>query len=134
MTRHSGAARVLDATRKVLVVEDNPVNWKVAVAMLGTLGYRAEVASHGLQALAAVDREDFSLVLMDCQMPEMDGFEATARIRARGDHKGRVPIIALTANALDGDRERCLGAGMDDYLAKPVKLDDLRHAMEAWLP
>jgi len=141
VTRHSVDERELASRRTVLVVEDNPVNRKVAVSMLRKLGWRAETAADGREALKALEAGDYSLVLMDCQMPEMDGFEATARIRALAPAaedgtapggKGFLPIIALTANAMEGDRERCLRAGMNDYLAKPVHLDDLRAALVKW--
>jgi len=91
------------------------------------------VATNGREALAALDLGGYRLILMDCQMPEMDGFEATGRIRARADAVARVPIVALTANAMEGDRERCLAAGMDDYLAKPIQLDALQVALESWI-
>ncbi len=115
------------------MVEDNALNRKVVVTMLKKLGHRADVAANGREALAALDRGGYRLVLMDCQMPEMDGFEATQRIRARSDAGARIPIVALTANAMEGDRERCLAAGMDGYLPKPVQLDALRVALEAWI-
>ena len=121
------------ASPGVLVVEDNALNRKVVVTMLKKLGYRADVATNGREALAALDLGGYRLILMDCQMPEMDGFEATGRIRARADAVARVPIVALTANAMEGDRERCLAAGMDDYLAKPIQLDALQVALESWI-
>jgi len=117
--------------RSVLVVEDNPVNRKVVVTMLKKLGCPADVAGDGREALAALDQGSYRLVLMDCQMPEMDGFEATRQIRSRGGAR-RIPIIALTANAMEGDRDRCLAAGMDDYLAKPIQMEALKAALERW--
>src|SRR6185436_16109752 len=106
-----------------LVVEDNPVNQEVAVAMLEDLGYGVLIAGNGREALHEIERERPELVLMDCQMPEMDGFEATRLIRAAearaGDATPRLPIIALTANAMQSDRTKCLECGMDDYLSKP---------------
>jgi CheY-like chemotaxis protein len=121
--------------RRVLVAEDNGVNQLLAVRLLEKLGYRAQVVSSGLEALAALEDGVFDLVLMDVQMPEMDGLTATARIRQREVERGRprVPIVALTAHALLGDRERCLAADMDDYLAKPVKLADLTRVVERLL-
>ncbi|RYE94939.1 MAG: response regulator, partial [Oxalobacteraceae bacterium] len=110
----------------VLLVEDNLINQKVALHQLGRLGYTAHVASNGEEALAAIALHDYALVLMDCQMPVLDGFEATRRIRDAERCGGRhLPIVAMTANAAEGDRERCLGAGMDDYLAKPIVRDAL---------
>jgi two-component system sensor histidine kinase/response regulator len=123
------------AGRCVLLVEDAPVNQQVASAMLGGMGCEVVVAHDGAQAVSAAAGRLFDAILMDCQMPVMDGFEATRRIReaqAQSDAP-RVPIIALTANALHGDRERCLDAGMDDYLAKPFTGAALRGALERWL-
>jgi PAS domain S-box-containing protein len=120
---------------RILVVEDNPVNRLVATATLEKAGYRVEVATNGHEAIAAVRDHDFQLVLMDVQMPEMDGIEASKRIRlleaerANGSH---LPIIALTAHALDEERERCLGAGMDDFLAKPFRAEDLLGILDRW--
>ena len=131
--RHALAEQAGAGPARVLVVEDNPMNRKVVVAMLKKLGYRADVAANGSEALAALDRAGYQLLLMDCQMPEMDGFEATRRIRARTDAAARIPIVALTANAMEGDRERCLAAGMDDYLPKPIQLMGLQAALTHWL-
>ncbi len=113
---------------KILLAEDNPVNRKLAVLMLERLGYMPDVAANGLEAIEAVEREIYDVVLMDGQMPELDGFEATRRIRAlKLDQQPR--IVALTAHAMHGDRERCLDAGMDEYLAKPIQLDQLRRVL-----
>ena len=118
---------------RVLVVEDNTANLKVAVRMLERLGYRAEVASNGAEAVSALEHMQYDAVLMDCQMPEMDGYEATRLIR-KNERVGRhVPIIAMTAAAMSGDRERCLAAGMDDYISKPVKLHVVAAVLERWL-
>lgn len=114
----------------LLVAEDDPVNQKVAVGMLARLGYSHQLVANGREALEAAGSGDFSAILMDCQMPEMDGFEATTAIRAFEDGTGRVPIVALTANAMLGDRERCLAAGMDDYLSKPLILRDLADVLD----
>lgn len=110
---------------RVLVVEDNPVNQMVASRILEKAGYACDVAEDGEQALAALARRDYGVVLMDCCMPAMDGFDATREIRRREQNGARLPIIAMTANALEGDRERCLEVGMDEYLAKPVRAQDL---------
>ena len=116
---------------RVLLAEDNLVNQKVGVAMLRKLGVEAEVAGNGLEAIRALQGGAFDLVLMDCQMPDVDGFEASRRIRAgeAGESNRRLPIIALTAHVMQGDREACLAAGMDDYLAKPLQLEQLQAAL-----
>jgi len=121
--------------RHVLLAEDNAVNRQVALAVLKRAGHVTHVAENGLQAVQASARFAFDVVLMDCQMPEMDGFEATAAIRAReaeDTELRRLPIIALTANAMAGDREQCLAAGFDDYLAKPFKQQALLEIIERW--
>jgi signal transduction histidine kinase/ActR/RegA family two-component response regulator len=119
------------ATRRVLVVDDNAVNRLVATRMLGRLGCEVEEALNGLEAVERAKAGDFALILMDCQMPELDGYEATAQIRAAESGR-RVPIVAMTANAMEGDRDRCLLAGMDDYIAKPVSAAALGRMLEAW--
>jgi PAS domain S-box-containing protein len=116
---------------RVLVVDDVAVNQKLMVTMLGRMGYRADVAGNGLEALAALERQPYDLVFMDVQMPEMDGLDASRRIRQRWP-VGGPRIIALTASALEGDREACLAAGMDDYLSKPVRAADLQAAVLRW--
>ncbi|MDR3673766.1 MAG: ATP-binding protein, partial [Holophaga sp.] len=121
------------ASLRVLLAEDNLVNQRVAMAILKKLGLTPDLASNGLEACAAALAKPFDLILMDCQMPEMDGFEATRLIRQREGSR-RVPILAMTANAMAGDRERCLEAGMDDYLAKPIAILDLKEALLRWLP
>ncbi len=118
----------------VLLVEDNMVNQEVGKAMLANLGAQARVAANGEEALALLRTEDFDLVLMDCQMPVLDGYQATAAIRKREmNQPKRLPIVALTANAMEGDRDRCVAAGMDDYLAKPYSLAQLRTTLSRWL-
>jgi signal transduction histidine kinase/FixJ family two-component response regulator len=118
--------------RRVLLVEDHPLNQQVARAMLGKLGCEVTVASSGVEGVSLAGSGAFDLILMDCQMPEVDGLEATRRIRAREGSGTRTPIVALTANALNGDRERCLEAGMDDYLTKPLTSTPLRAMLERW--
>ncbi len=119
---------------RILLVEDNAINQQVALRMLQKLGVRADVAADGVEAVAALALAPYDLVFMDCQMPEMDGYEAARRIRALAGDRAEVPIVAMTANAMAPDRQRCLDAGMNDYLPKPVKLTDLRAALERWLP
>lgn len=119
----------------LLLAEDNPVNQAVALGMLRNLGYIVDVVNNGIEAIEAVQRKTYDLVLMDCMMPEMDGYRATTEIR-RQQSTGKLdyfPIIALTANAIEGDREKCLTTGMDDYLAKPIKAKDLANTVETWL-
>jgi signal transduction histidine kinase/DNA-binding response OmpR family regulator len=125
---------LVGARPRVLVAEDNAVNQRVAIRMLERLGLGADIASDGREAVQSFARQPYAVVLMDCQMPELDGFEATARIRAREVGGRRTPIIAMTASAMRGDRERCLAAGMDDYIAKPVTIDSLRAVLRRWLP
>jgi CheY-like chemotaxis protein/HPt (histidine-containing phosphotransfer) domain-containing protein len=121
--------------RPILLVEDNPTNRKLALYQLERIGLAAHVAENGEEALAALQARDYALVLMDCQMPVMDGFETTRRIRDSERGTGRrLPIIAMTANAMEGDRERCLAAGMDDYLPKPVRSDALAAMLRRHLP
>jgi CheY-like chemotaxis protein len=119
----------------VLVAEDNPVNQRVAVLMLRRLGYEVTVVGNGTEALETLRRGHYSAVLMDCQMPGMDGYEATGMLRAMERLHGgrRMPVIAMTAGAMEGDRQRCLDAGMDDYIAKPVNLASLEAVLRRWI-
>jgi two-component system, sensor histidine kinase and response regulator len=120
---------------RILIAEDNGVNRKVVTRQLEVLGYAGEVASDGVEAVAAYRRASYDVILMDCQMPRMDGYEATVRIRQmekarEGSGLKAVRIIAMTAHAMQGDREKCLAAGMDEYLSKPLVMEDLRAALE----
>jgi signal transduction histidine kinase/DNA-binding response OmpR family regulator len=117
-----------EGAARALIVEDNAVNQRVARVVLERMGFRVELASNGFEALEAIERTDYDFVLMDCQMPEMDGYEATRRIRQGRQRTLR--IVAMTANAMEGDRDRCLGAGMDDYVSKPMRVEELRGALE----
>jgi CheY-like chemotaxis protein/HPt (histidine-containing phosphotransfer) domain-containing protein len=123
------------ATVRILVAEDNAINQLVAIKLLDKLGYHADAVANGQEAITSLRTMPYDLVLMDCQMPEMDGFEATRAIRggSSGVPNPQVPIIAMTANAMDGDKERCLDAGMSDYLSKPVQLHGLAAMLEKWL-
>jgi CheY-like chemotaxis protein len=114
---------------RILLAEDNVVNQKLALRLLSQMGYRADVAANGLEVLQAVKRQPYDVILMDVQMPEMDGLEATRRLCAGIATPERPHIIAMTANAMQGDREICLEAGMDDYLSKPIRVEELVHAL-----
>ncbi|MDQ4068045.1 MAG: response regulator, partial [Actinomycetota bacterium] len=118
---------------RLLVVEDNAINQEVAKGMVAKLGYACDVAADGIEALDALERRRYDAVLMDCHMPRMDGYQATAEIRRREAGRHHVPILALTASALVEDREKCMAAGMDDYLAKPVKHRELEDMLNRWL-
>jgi hypothetical protein len=127
-----GAGAPLRAGLRVLVAEDNPVNWRVTKALLEKLHCSASHAATGAEAVRSAQAQAFDVILMDCQMPELDGFEATRAIRAAPGPNARTPILALTANALAGDEQRCHAAGMDDYLAKPVRRDELEARLAKW--
>ncbi|HEY5597058.1 MAG TPA: response regulator, partial [Candidatus Bipolaricaulota bacterium] len=114
---------------RILLAEDNAVNQKVALRILQQIGYRADVASNGIEAIESVERQPYDVILMDVQMPELDGLEATRRIVKRWPRK-RPRVVAMTANAMQGDRELCLKAGMDDYITKPIRVDELVGALE----
>lgn len=141
ITRHSLSEAQTRSKSLVLLVEDNPVNQKVAANMIEKLGYRVNVAANGREAVESLARIPYALVFMDCQMPEMDGFEATRVIRNQeeslrqvGGRPAHLPIIAMTANAMQEDRDRCLAVGMDDFLSKPVTSKDLAAVLNRWLP
>lgn len=125
----------MKAPSHILIAEDNEVNQKVLKYMLSRDGHAFEIASDGIEALKKISEHRFDLILMDCQMPNLDGLEATQRIRSmEADAKtDRTPIVALTANAMVGDREKCLAAGMDDFLAKPFKVEEIRQKISIWI-
>ena len=148
ITRYSLAERTPMVRARILVVDDHPVNQQLAELMLKRMGHRVDVVSNGADAFEAVFRQPYDLVLMDCQMPEIDGYEATRKIREMEDNglksqheslspvsgfSSHVPIIAMTANAMSGDREKCLDAGMDDYVSKPIKAEQLAEMLTRWL-
>jgi CheY-like chemotaxis protein len=121
-------------SRLILLAEDHPLNQKVALLLLEKMGFDAHLAANGQQAVEAARKNRYDAILMDCHMPEMDGFEATKAIRANEEGKGQhVPIIAVTALAMAGDRERCLAAGMDDYITKPIDRELLHSKLVYWM-
>jgi CheY-like chemotaxis protein len=136
VVRAAQAAHAQQGQGRILLVEDNLINQQVALGMLESRGYQVTVAGNGREALDAHARGAFDLILMDCDMPEMDGFEATRAIRAQESASGgeHVAIVALTANAMAQDREACLAAGMDDHLGKPFSSATLQAMLERWLP
>ncbi|MFN8588885.1 MAG: response regulator [Candidatus Eisenbacteria bacterium] len=118
---------------RVLLVDDNTINQKVGSRVLAKLGCRVDLAADGREAVTMYRDLPYDVVFMDCQMPEMDGFEATAEIRRiEATSGGRTPVVAMTANAMEGDRQRCLDAGMDDFVSKPIREDRVREALERW--
>src|SRR6185369_14002076 len=121
---------------RVLVADDNPANQRVAVWMLEDLGFRADAVANGMEALDVLRRIPYDAVLLDCHMPEMDGFATVIEIRRRERESGAapLPVIAITADALQSDRQRCIAAGMNDFIVKPVRLNDLATTLDRWLP
>ncbi|MCA9785152.1 MAG: response regulator, partial [Candidatus Cloacimonetes bacterium] len=117
---------------RILLAEDNPVNQLLAQRVLAKMGYSIDIAGNGLEAVEAVQRQNYDVIFMDVQMPEMDGLEATSRILHHFGPDLRPTIIAMTANAMSGDREICLDAGMDDYLSKPIVLEQVQQKLEFW--
>jgi hypothetical protein len=116
----------------ILLVEDNKMNQLVSTKLLEKLGFAFDIANHGGEAVRAIQAKEYDAILMDCQMPEMDGYEATAEIRRLEGTARHTPIIAMTAAAMEGDRERCLDAGMDDYITKPVRLESVAGVLQRW--
>ncbi|NRA36815.1 MAG: response regulator [Planctomycetes bacterium] len=116
----------------ILMVEDNVVNQKVGMRMLRKLGCTVDLAQNGREAIEAIQNHEYDMVFMDCQMPVMDGYEATKHIRELGKNSTALPIVALTANAMTGDREKCIQCGMNDHVGKPFNMDDLYKALERW--
>jgi CheY-like chemotaxis protein/HPt (histidine-containing phosphotransfer) domain-containing protein len=138
--KKTAAAPVLDANfarrlpLRVLLADDNPINQKVGMSVLGKLGYRPDVVSNGSEVLAALENRVYDVLFLDVQMPEMDGLECARQICSRWTRDKRPVVIAMTGNALMGDREKCLAAGMDDYISKPVRIGELQAALERWGP
>ncbi len=131
--RRNPESNVARQQYNILVVEDNVVNQQVAMRMLSSLGYDADIAQNGREGLATFIAGDYDLVLMDCEMPEMNGYEATRALRRLSDDKRHTPVIAMTAHALPGERHKCFEAGMDDYLSKPVRREALAETLKKWL-
>ena len=132
-TRDSGIHRDMFPGAQVLVVEDMKVNLMLITRILEKHGCKVASAANGKEAVTMVKKHPYDIVFMDCQMPEMDGFEATKHIREEEDARRHTPIVALTADAMSGDREKCLNAGMDDYLNKPIKPEQITEMLKKWI-
>lgn len=132
VTRHA-IKEIKKKNTRILLAEANLINQKVALHLLKKFGYSADVVKNGQEAVEALKEVSYSLILMDIQMPEMDGYEATKQIRVMNNDRKDVPIVAMTANAMKGDREKCLEAGMNDYISKPVKPQNLLDAIDQWI-
>ncbi len=130
--RLNSSVKAEPKNKRILVVEDNFINQRIALSLLEKLGYKAEAVANGIEALEAISRMHYDVILMDCQMPEMDGYEATRLLRIREGTDHHTIVIAMTANAVEGDREKCLAAGMDDYIGKPVNVAVLKSTLENW--
>ena len=126
--------RIQNNPLRILLAEDNATSQKVALQMLKRLGYRADVAANGFEVLQALHRQQYDVILMDVRMPELNGLEATRQIRKLWPDSQQPKIIAVTAYALEGDREKCLEAGMDDYISKPVKMEELESVLRRYKP
>ncbi|MBW3590726.1 MAG: response regulator [Actinobacteria bacterium] len=128
-----GVAAASESLGKILVVEDDRVNQMVAVATVEALGYSVDVAPDGAEALNRLSQVQYSAVLMDCQMPKMGGYETTRQIRRLEGSMSQVPVVAMTAAVMEGDKEKCLAAGMDDYISKPIRPEIVKAALERWV-
>jgi len=126
--------QINDRPLNILLVEDVKINVMVATAILTTMGHKVHTEENGSKALEALRTRDFDLIFMDCQMPEMDGYQCTRTLRdpASGVRNSRIPVIAMTAHAMSGDREKCLDAGMDDYITKPISIETVQNAIIRW--